>query len=96
MAYTDFHTYFLIINPALSFAINKGTVALRWLRQFLLSSRIKRVFIHFLFFEAQKPLIMSSLVKKKEKKPSRSWYGYQPKAGEKKSKKKQSNNQSIS
>jgi hypothetical protein len=29
------------------------------------------------------------LCKKKEKKPSRSWYGYQPKAGEKKSKKKQ-------
>jgi hypothetical protein len=31
---------------------------------------------------------MFSFVKKKKKKPSRSWYGYQPKAGEKKSKKK--------
>jgi hypothetical protein len=42
----------------------------------------------FFFFEAQKTsYCFLIIVKKKEKKPSVSWYGYQPRAGEKKSKK---------
>ncbi len=65
-----FSLIFLIIIQTMNFAISKDTVALCLLRQLLLSSRIKRVFIHFLFlfFEAQKPLMLFSCVKKKRKK----------------------------